>query len=339
VDDPLADVRRQLSPAGQQPGQQVPGLGGVVERVAVHAPVDERHRVLLQVASHVGVVDDHLEAVLAQVVGGPHPGQHQELGRPVGAGRQHDLPGRPGHALGVLDPDGPAALDHDPPRVRVHLHDQVLALARRLEEGLGRAVPPAAAGRRLQQARALHLGAVVVVDPRDAGGDCRVEERLPVRREPTPAGHVELAVGAVELVAELLVVLGPPEQRQDLVVAPPGGAEVPHPAVEVAAVTAHVEHRVHRRRPADHPAAREIPAPPVEARLGLGQQVPVARGLEQRRERGRRPHAEVPVAASRLQKADARPACAEPVGQDAPGRPRPDDDVVELGHRRPILAD
>ena len=67
--------------------------------------------------------------------------------------------------------------------------------------------------------------------------------------------------------------------------------------------------------------------------LRLREQVPVARGLEQRRKRRRSLHAEMTVTAARLEQADGRSARAQPIRQNAAGRAGTDDHVVVLGHR------
>jgi len=83
-----------------------------------------------QVRAHGGHVGDHVDAVLAQVVGGPDSGQHEQLRRSDGAGGQDDLgpgarrlipaAGPVGHAGGA------AALDDQPGDERVGDDREVL---------------------------------------------------------------------------------------------------------------------------------------------------------------------------------------------------------------------
>src|SRR4029077_6172878 len=80
------------------------------------------------------------------------------------------------------------------------------------------------------------------------------EHRLDQRAHRTAVGHAERTADAVELVLAPFVVLRPLEVRQDVVVAP-APAPVGPPAVEVAPVAAHVDHRVDRAGAADHLAA------------------------------------------------------------------------------------
>ena len=150
---------------------------------------------------------------------------------------------------------------------------------------------------------------------------------------------VERAVGAVERAAEARVALGPVEVGQDVVEPPPGGAVGVAPLVVVAVVAADVDHRVHRRAPAEGLHAGPVGASPVEVLLRRRLVVPVPLGLEEHRERQRDVDVVVVVGRTRLeeQHADVR-ILGQPGGDDAAGTARSDDDVVELlvGHGLPI---
>src|SRR3984893_18655492 len=77
------------------------------------------------------------------------------------------------------------------------------------------------------------------------------------------------------------VVLGPPEVRHEVLVAPAGAAVLVPPALEVVAVAANVDHRVDRGRGAEDLNQRPVDGPAGRAVLRDGQVVPVVFGLEQ----------------------------------------------------------
>eukprot|EP01035_Chromulina_nebulosa_P030178 gene30179-40082_t len=117
------------------------------------------------------------------------------------------------------------------------------------------------------------------------------------------------------------------EQRQDVVPPPAVQAQL-SPAVVVRRLATHVDHRVDRRRPADHPAARILQAAAVQTGHGLGLVHPVGARIADRKQvadRDVEPDPVVVAAGLQHQHAVAR-VRAEPVGQDAPGRSRADDD-------------
>ena len=128
-----------------------------------------------------------------------------------------------------------------------------------------------------------------------------------------------------------LVVLGPLEVREHLVVRPARAALL-GPAVEVGAVTAEVDHRVDRARAADHAAAREVQAPAAEAGLLLAEEIPVEVGLEDEREHRRDVQLRCGVRPSRLQQEhrDVR-VLAQAAGEHAARSPGSDDHVVSHG--------
>ena len=119
---------------------------------------------LLEVLPHVRVVDENVDAMLAQMGCRADSGQHQQLWRAVCAGGHDHLSRRPRRATGVLDADRAPVLDQDAPRVRPGHNGEVPALADRLQERVRGAVAAPIADHRLGQRRPGHLGAVAVVD-------------------------------------------------------------------------------------------------------------------------------------------------------------------------------
>src|SRR3546814_14902805 len=72
------------------------------------------------------------------------------------------------------------------------------------------------------------------------------------------------------------IVLGAAEIRQHLAEAPARRAMQGRPVVVVGGMAACIDHRVHRRRAAEHAAARLEAAQPAQARPWLGLEAPVA---------------------------------------------------------------
>src|SRR6185437_13443048 len=124
-------------------------------------------RVVGQVGAHAGAVGHHRDVVLAQVVGGPDAGQHQQLRAADGPAGQDDLRVGHGELLGapvqVANADGPAALDLDRGGQCVGEDGQVGPGRGRVQVGVGRRPAPAAALGDLVIADAVLPGAVEVV--------------------------------------------------------------------------------------------------------------------------------------------------------------------------------
>jgi hypothetical protein len=95
-------------------------------------------------------------------------------------------------------------------------------------------------------------------------------------------------------------------------------------------MAAQIDHRIDRGRSPQRPPARDGNPPPGKFRLGFGFIVPVEPWIvkdliDPRRDR----HHQRAVAAAGLQQQDlAVGILAQPAGQDASGRPSPDDDIV-----------
>ncbi len=96
------------------------------------------------------------------------------------------------------------------------------------------------------------------------------------------------------------------------------------PLVVVGGESAHPHHRVHRRRAAEHLAARPVDRPPTEPGLRLGQVVPIHLAAKQFREGGGDVRELVLVLTAGLEDRDlAAGVGAEPVGQHGTCRTRP----------------
>ena len=138
------------------------------------------------------------------------------------------------------------------------------------------------------------------------------------------------AADAVEIVGRAEMMLGLPEPGQHIVPAP---AAVAHlgPAVVIPHLAAHVDHAVDRGTAAEHPAARIVERPAVQAVLGLGPEAPVgarvALGVEIA---DRQPDPDIVVPAAGLeQQHPVAPVFRQPVRQHTAGRAGADDDIVE----------
>ena len=227
-----------------------------------------------------------------------------------------------------LHSHGAIALEQDARGHRAGDDIEIGALPRRVQVGVrAGAAKPIALGE-LEAPHALLPRAVevrvVLVAGLPRGLDHRVHERV----HRAALGHAERSAHAVEGVLAALVVLGAPEVRQHVVVAP---AVEPHrgPLVVVGAVAADVDHRVDRARPADHAAARQVEPAVAEAWLLLAEQIPVETRLEHRGERGRRADLVRTVRAARLEQRDAHVGVlAQPSREHAAGRAGAHDHVV-----------
>ena len=127
------------------------------------------------------------------------------------------------------------------------------------------------------------------------------------------------------------MILQPPEQRQHVVIAPAGEAELA-PVIVIGGLSAHRDHGVDGGRAADHLAARIGQRPAVEPGLRLGLEHPVRAGIADRKEvadRDVKPDPVVVAAGLQDQHAVFRIG-RQPVGHDAAGGARADHDIVEI---------
>ncbi len=103
------------------------------------------------------------------------------------------------------------------------------------------------------------------------------------------------------------------------------------PRVEIGRLSAHVNHGVDRARAADDAAARPIGRSPAGAVIGFGLVTPIEfRMVEGLAVADRHPDPEIEVGTARLeQQHPHRGIGAQPVGENATGRTRADDDKVK----------
>src|SRR6056297_158249 len=267
--------------------------------------------------------------------------------RAEGAAAEDDLTG----GLYLLHPalvaiaqaGGALAVEEHPLGRGLADHGQVGAPEDGKEVGRRDRTPLAAIGaveilRHLIEARALLPRAVEVGIAGDLQAFAGVEERLRDGARGVLVGHLQEAVLAVQIIRQARVALGPAEPRQHAVPVPAVAAET-RPFVVIARMTARVEHGVDRARPAKRATARLIAAPPVEAGLWHRFQRPIVEPRpprhHRRNERGSADQ-DVAARAACLDEAHShRRVFAQPCGQNAPGGPAADDDVI-IAHA-PVL--
>ena len=239
-------------------------------------------------------------------------GQHQQLGSVHRTGTQHHFAGGPDRlpaAVGVveLDPDRTAALEDHPAHRRVGQQGQIRAVQHRLEVGI-RGTPPGTAALR-------HRGFAEPVEHRRVGRGhpvagllgspqpcCRRRPRTALRRD-----HQCGVLHPVEVGPQMRVI--------------PVLAGVLRPLVIVGRKAGHPHHRVHRRRPAEHFAARPIDLAPRHLLLRLGEVIPVHRAAEKFGEGCRDVDELVLVHGSGFEDDDVCSRIgAQPVGENRSGR-------------------
>ena len=336
----LGDVGRQRAAAlGLQERDVLLRLGRLERRRVVGEEDDPGVEVVLEVAADLGLVDQHVDPVAAELVARADAGEHQQLRRLVGAGAEDDLLRRLQRGRRAVD-DGldarcARAVEQHAGHERHRDQRQVRARQRGVEVGHRGRAAHAVALRHLVAADAVLLAGVEVLDLAEPGRRGGVDEGVRERVHGVRVRDGQRPAGAVELRRAALVVLGALEVGQHVVPAPARVAEVA-PLVVVAAVAADVDHRVQRGGAAEHAAAREVDAAAVERGLGLGCEVPVEGRLVELGEGDRDVQAVLGVRRAGLDEADgAVRVLGQAVGQHAAGRAGADDHVVVHG---PILA-
>ena len=325
----MSGPRPSLSRSAKFSGVKIPKSPGSIGEV-----VDVDHAVVLEVPADGKLVPDgdpeRLE-LLREADSGQHQ-KHRRLVRP--AGDDHLALGADGLADAAaheLDADGTVALEDEP--LDEHSRDdlEVRPALRRMEERVGGGAAQAVPLRELEARDALRAVDVQVRDVLVARLHGCLEHQVGEARQRAAVRYRERPADAVERVLPTLVVLGPLEVRQDLVVGP-ARAAVRRPAVEVGAVAAQVDHRVDRAGAADHAPARKVEAASAEPGLGLAEEIPVEARLEDDREHRRHVDLRGGVRAAGLQELHGHVGVlGETGGEHAARRPGADDHVIRHG--------
>ena len=213
--------------------------------------------------------------------------------------------------------------------MRVGLHGEIHAAARRPQVSGRRGRPKAVARGELQVARAFLRGSVQVV----VAGDAQLATSRDERVRQLMALHVRYADGSVAsvvCVGSARVRLRADEIGKHVRRAPARIAERA-PMLEVLRLPARVDHPVDRARAAQRASLRQVDAPAVHVRLGVGGELPREPRVSHR----------LPVSDGDVDPGIAvlRPGFQEQhrglavggkaVREHAPGRAGADDDVVE----------
>jgi hypothetical protein len=127
------------------------------------------------------------------------------------------------------------------------------------------------------------------------------------------------------------VIFQRPESGQHVVPSPPVETQLA-PVIVIGRLSAHGDHGVDRRRPADHLAARISQRAAIEPRLRLGLEHPIGTRIadgEQITDRDVKPYPVVRPAGLKQQHPVPR-ILRQAVRDDAPRGPRADHDVIEF---------
>jgi hypothetical protein len=288
--------------------------------------------VVLQVPADLRTVGDRHDQPRREVLGRPDPGQHQELRRQVGAGRDDHLTGAveaQGFAAALaLDADRAEPVEDDSLHLDACLDRQVGTAQHRMQERHRRRAAAAVALRQLVVAHPVLGGGVEVVVRGQARGDPGLDHRVHHRVRVATFAHRQRPAGAVVLVGAALVVLGALEVGKEVGVAPAVAAGVA-PAVVVGGVAADVDHRVGGRRAAESLPAWQVDAASIAVGLVAGPEIPVDRGARQRGDAERDVDVVERVGGTRFDQEDVDVlVLAQSCGKYATCRPCPHHDVV-----------
>ncbi len=227
--------------------------------------------------------------------------------------------------------DGAAVLDDEPVDQHVLFQPQIGTVQHGFQKPPRGGPAPSALLVDVEIADAFIVAGVEIGDPPNPhllGGIADGVQNFPgqPRRLDPPA-----AAGAMVFAGAQEMILQPQEVRQHVVIAPAGEAELT-PVVVIGGLSPHRDHGVDRRRAADHLAARIGQRAAVETGLRLGLEHPVGTGIADRKEVADRDVEPDPVVvAAGLE--DQHPVFRvgrQPVGHDAAGGARADDDIVEI---------
>ena len=257
-----------VEPHQAAPDQRVIGL---VQRADARDLVDRALlQMVLQIASDALAVEHDIDAERRQPVGRADAGAVQHLHRSDRARAQNHFALGAGlddfTALDEAHADGAAVLDDQAIDQHVLFQPQIGAVQHRLEKAARGRPAPAALLVDVEIADAFIVAGVEIRNPPDAhflGGIADRIENVPgqPRRFDPPA-----AAGAMMFALAEEMILQPPEQRQHVVIAPAGEAELA-PVIVIGGLSAHRDHGVDGGGAADHLAAGIGQRAAVEARL------------------------------------------------------------------------
>jgi hypothetical protein len=144
-------------------------------------------------------------------------------------------------------------------------------------------------------------------------------------------GDGEWTTNAMIFIRTILLILGSPEQRQDIRIGPAGVPQL-CPVVIVLLLTSDIDEAVYRARAPQHLAARLEDLASIEVRLGFGLEHPVVSAVGEKlcvADRDMNPGIEIAPSGFDQQHAVAARG-TETVGQYASGRSCAYDDVIIL---------
>lgn len=277
-----------------------------------------------------------------QLVYGTDTRQQEQPRRVDRAGADDDLlpaTDQPGisRLVDELDPGRGTVANDYPPHERSPEDLQIWSAEGWVQISTGRAPAQSAVNERLRDMQTFLPVSVVVWRHGEPGLLAAAQKGVvELVRRGAPA-DVQRPVSAAPVVWAISEGLHPAEVWQAMGMVPVRQA-IGRPAVVIHRVAAVIDHRVDRRRAADHPAGFLVDGLAIEVRLGTGLVSP-ANPLALVGERQRAGHGddEPPVGPAGFhQQNRGRRILAEPSRQDAPGRPSAHEDVVELGGRQMI---
>ncbi len=296
-------------------------------------------QVVLKIAADAGQIVHHIDTGRLQHLGRTDTGQLQQLRRSDRSGGQDDLPRRlhVDDLAARLIPDTDRLLTVQQHFMGQRAGDdrQVWPVAGGFQIGVRGRPAHAVLDGHMHPPEAFLAVAVIVFGetvPRLFPGlDPGLVKRVPHFVAVTGTQRsVTAAIGVGVAAVGILPGFGPAEVGQTVAIGPTGRAML-LPFVEIAGMTAHIDHAVDRRGPAQHLAARRVQAAIVQARLRQAFKEPVEL-LHVHRDRKRRRHLNEDggIAAARLDQKDlGLRVFGQARRQDASRRPRADNDVIE----------
>ena len=250
--------------------------------------------------------------------------------------RQDHLPVGPRyffHPPAKITNTGSAAAFHgDPGDEGVGVHGEVGPRGRGVQVGVRGGPAPSVTLRDLIEAGAVLRRAVEVLVGGQPAFPGRGHEGPGERGLVLEIGHAERPGDPVVGRGAAGVVLRAEEIGEYVRVPPPAAPVLVTPGVIVEAVAPDVDHRVHRRGPAERAPARPVDRPAGRPFLRHGMEIPVVLALEEQVQRGRDVYLVSIVGRPRFQQQDpGRRVLGKPCGQDASSAACAHDDVVVHG--------